>query len=756
MSQHFADPNSQLEIAEDFTAEIALPILLEFLRSGNDVIHKETIAFFRSYDPQGKDYLLNILKNPPKEKYHASWKNIIRRSNIGAVASAVGYLQYNQAIPLLIRIVKNSMMEEIDRVSCIKSLGDIRDLRAFSELNSFLEIQQFPIKKAAALSLGKIGNSKAIPALIKNFKYTEELREISVRALNMIPAELIALPLIKVLRYSHFGESPKIQGEAVEIDLDEGARMIAAIALGHCGAANAAVHHLMIAFHQEKDLDVCCEIIRALGISKEKETFDLLIEVANSNRIMKMRKAAIHSLGELKLQAALEHLQLLLSLEIDVELKLEICKSIAKIKGKQALNSLSPALKSPISLLKIEALKAIAEFGQGDGEAFKVVSSLVRANSYIVRAKAIEVLYKIYHKKLVPVLQETFLESNMYTQIHLADLLTRDPDKNSILILLEVILFDFRIRASICKSLKEITDHNSIKLGLKISSYLVPAGRPDYLAPQLLRFFYELNTVHELPLMHFLSLIHKYSSDDSFILDCWNRISHGQSIEERFHLFSEKGLHYFLENHNEFALDQLSPHIQDFQWSKIELIPLKYLYLLAQKSQVIYINQWIRFLNNFDALASYFQKKEQYEPNVHLFKTLWDRLDSSLSKQEILLKLQDSRVLDSLFQDHREFILTFLNEHWNELDSSSFTHSELILLFYLKNKESLTLGHDLKVILVSLIDKSKALNRANYEINLMAIHFWKRLENENKTMDALELFILDTRLKDVRCKNYFQ
>lgn len=114
------------------------------------------------------------------------------KDNDGSVRSlcaiSLGMIGDQRATPALIRALKDK--DKDVRLDAASALGDLQDARALNNLISILgNVNEMPdLRKTAALSLGKIGDTRAITILenIRNLDPNIELQKVATAALNRI------------------------------------------------------------------------------------------------------------------------------------------------------------------------------------------------------------------------------------------------------------------------------------------------------------------------------------------------------------------------------------------------------------------------------------------------------------------------------------------------------------------------------------------------------------------------------------------
>ena len=162
-------------------------------------------------------------------------------------------------VPLLVIILTNEQSKQV-RISIIKSLGEISDLRAFGALSRYAEDPDKEIRSNAVSSLGLLHNERAFPMLVIALMDSEpEVRESAAEALLALGDRRGAYFLERVLK----------------LDESEEVRALAASALALV-TGDDSIPHLINAL-QDKSIHVRSTALRHLRtLVKEDFSFDPL------------------------------------------------------------------------------------------------------------------------------------------------------------------------------------------------------------------------------------------------------------------------------------------------------------------------------------------------------------------------------------------------------------------------------------------------------------------------------------------------
>jgi phycocyanobilin lyase subunit alpha len=176
-------------------------------------------------------------------------------------------------------------------------------LVAIEDREDRTELGGYPLRRNAARSLGKLGNAKAIPALIKALKcedfYVREaaaqaIEEIATQAQGYVAAQVAVLPLAMLLKSQDFGT--KESNSLAYSDLDQPYEAILEV-LGRLKANS--VRSLIEPFLNHSVVRIRLGATRSMyGLTGEDRFGELLIE-ALSNPDVNIRRVALTDLGEI-------------------------------------------------------------------------------------------------------------------------------------------------------------------------------------------------------------------------------------------------------------------------------------------------------------------------------------------------------------------------------------------------------------------------------------------------------------------------
>ena len=205
------------------------------------------------------------------------------------VADALGNIRSDAAIPVLIKLVKDSDSDV--RTSAINALGNIRSDAAIPELLKFVENSHSDVRRSVADVLGKIGDEAAIPGLLKLVQGSDYYaRRNAVDALGKIGGESAIIELLKLVQ-----------------DSDTDLRINAINALGEIGDEVAIPGLLKLVQYSDTDLRI--NAIDALGEIGGEAAIPGLLELVQYSDFYDsdfyVRINAVDALGKIGGEAAI-------------------------------------------------------------------------------------------------------------------------------------------------------------------------------------------------------------------------------------------------------------------------------------------------------------------------------------------------------------------------------------------------------------------------------------------------------------------
>lgn len=308
---------------------------------------------------------------------------LIRRD----MARYIGELRYAKATPDLIEKLQNDADPEV-RSACAYALGNIGARFAVGPLQEAMENEkeEMPVRLAAAVALGQMGNEQGIKFLIDQLKSSDEkVRAAAVEALRTIgkPATRLLIEAAQskdsLQRWgavAALGETGDPKAVPILLralrDEDENVRAVAAASLGKLRYARAAPQLVRaladeserVQAHAEWALENIGEraipaimdgakrpttrlrTFRLLGRLKARQAVSLLIEGLD-DRKPEVRTIAAWALGEIGDQGAISALQRALD-DKEPEVRREAVVALGKLGAEEILRTHLTSERNPI------------------------------------------------------------------------------------------------------------------------------------------------------------------------------------------------------------------------------------------------------------------------------------------------------------------------------------------------------------------------------------------------------------------------
>lgn len=370
-----SDPNPQVrQAAVNGLVKLgqwSLQAIAKVLEGGSETAKKEAEKAFREIC---EGFRKDLRENSDR---------LIRRD----MARYIGELRYAKATPDLIDRLQNDADPEV-RAACAYALGNIGAKFAVAPLQEVMENEkeEMPVRLAAAVALGQMGNERGIKFLIDQLKSSDEkVRASAVEALRTIgkPATRLLIEAAQskdsLQRWgavAALGETGEPRALPVLLralkDEDENVRAVAAASLGKLRYARAAPQLVQaladkserVQAHAEWALENIGEraipailegakrtatrlrAFRLLGRLKAREAVSTLIE-GLKDRKPEIRSVAAWALGEIGDKAAIPALQKLLG-DKEPEVRREAVVALGKLGAKDVLQAHLTEEKNPI------------------------------------------------------------------------------------------------------------------------------------------------------------------------------------------------------------------------------------------------------------------------------------------------------------------------------------------------------------------------------------------------------------------------
>ncbi|MER3501191.1 MAG: hypothetical protein IMHGJWDQ_001200 [Candidatus Fervidibacter sp.] len=291
---------------------------------------------------------------------------LIRRD----MARYIGELRYRRATPDLIDRLQKDPDPEV-RSACAYALGNIKAKVALVPLQEAMdnEKEEMPVRLAAAVALGQMGNQRGIQFLIDQLKSTDEkIRAAAVEALRTIGKPAASLlreaakskdPLQRWGAIAALGETGDPRAVPVLLralrDQDENVRAVAAASLGKLRYARAAP-----------------DLVRTLGDKSE--------------RVQAHAEWALENIGDRAIPAIMEGAK-------HSATRLRAFRLLGRLKARKAVPLLVDGLKDQRAEVRAIAAWALGEIG--DRRALAALRQALADKDLTVRREAVLALGKM-------------------------------------------------------------------------------------------------------------------------------------------------------------------------------------------------------------------------------------------------------------------------------------------------------------------------------------------------------------------------
>jgi len=320
----------------------------------------------------------------------ASVDELIRQLQSGSskerhqAAELLGQLGDSQAVPALLKTLDDDEEDTEVRIAAAHSIGQIGDLNTIQGLLSTYEICPVKLHKSIFEAIGKI--------LGRTSANDDESREIYSRAVDT---------LIQAVQNHKATEE---------------ARAAAADALGKTRDSNA-IPALTEQLHEYKPIEVAKAAARALRNFDDPQVIHALAKTATNQKIMGyVRGVAVESLGDIGNPQAVDTLiSILEDQSVDDSVRAEAARALGRIGDPKAIEPLIRILKSDSerSFLRKPIADALGAFR--DPRATDALVEALGCNYYIARAAA-DSLKKLRDRRAVePLVRLLNEESHHFT-----------------------------------------------------------------------------------------------------------------------------------------------------------------------------------------------------------------------------------------------------------------------------------------------------------------------------------------------------
>ena len=322
------DPGTEAEEALEKMGTFTRSSLIVALKDRNPTVRASAAALLEKVgDSTAVESLILLLKD----------RNSRVREN---AASALGKIKDSRAVEPLIAVLKDKDLLLV-RCNVAEALGEIRDPRAIEPLFTAMKIEDamdMNLANAAAEALGKIGTPRAIKLLIAILKEDSIIQSSAASALGEAKNPCGVEPLIEALKHGdeyvrwesavslgEIGDARAVESLIIAMmkDEDSSAREWSAWALGEIGDARAT-EPLITAMIKDKDVYVRKSAAGALGMIKSRRVVEVLIATLEAKKDSDIQPEVAKALGKTKNPNAIEPLIIALgrsdiSLQISAE-----------------------------------------------------------------------------------------------------------------------------------------------------------------------------------------------------------------------------------------------------------------------------------------------------------------------------------------------------------------------------------------------------------------------------------------------------
>ncbi|HSE99228.1 MAG TPA: HEAT repeat domain-containing protein, partial [Blastocatellia bacterium] len=272
------------------------------------------------------------------------------------------------------------------------------------------------MRQAAALALGRIGNTRAVPALIKTLSEDEERAIVIAGALARIGDRRAFEPLLELLRHPDAAVRqaaisalnsvghPEMAGRALTLltDPDSNVRESAVRLAGYFGYSECI--DLVLERCSDEDENVRRSAVEHLAYIEDSRVIPIL-SAALENETPRVRAAAARAFGHIESDEALPHLLAALEDE-DSWVRYYAVRSLGRHARAEGLNLLAPLAQTDAAgFVRVAAVEAIG--GIGGPQAVKILVPLIEAEDPDLAHAALSALGLTRHPDALPPLLAT-------------------------------------------------------------------------------------------------------------------------------------------------------------------------------------------------------------------------------------------------------------------------------------------------------------------------------------------------------------
>lgn len=382
--------------------------------------------------------LINIIrKEKPEDIFH---------SNLMLAGKCIAEAEYTDlflkdGVTQEIWHLYNTSDFQLLKERAIAVLARLKPRHIIDELVNQLTDEDHQVRRWAAETLGLIGSSEVLPALIMILAKDSEskIRSYAASALGKIRNTEAVRPLINVLNVDKENEVRKSAADALGLigssealpaliktltmDHDSNVRGGAAEAIGEIGSTEP-IPQLIQALSTEKESSVRWRTAMALGKLQGTDAHDLLIEALMNDKDKEVRESAAESLGQIGSAECISALIKALSYDNDADVRGSAAYALGLIRSKEATPSLIRALITDTNgEVRGRAAYALGRIKQTEAIPYLIAVFNTHKES-IIRGNAAYALGEIGGVESIPFLiQALTLDKDSYVRYRAAEVL---------------------------------------------------------------------------------------------------------------------------------------------------------------------------------------------------------------------------------------------------------------------------------------------------------------------------------------------
>ncbi len=373
-----------------------------------------------------------------------------------AAIQAIGRLKDRRALGSLLDLLHREQNGEV-RVAALEIVPSLKPLNP-DELEMILRLLNDPdaqVKREAVNSLGKLGDVRAVPELVRLLKQDESsaMRQASAYALGRLCDETNRKIILDALI------------EASKKDKTIEVREAAAFSLGSIGGEQAEKRLIDLLKAKKEDIRVIRTAAERLGELKSIDAVDPLLELLKNDK-PELRRAAVIALGTIGDRRAMKPLLYKLKDE-DVYVRTEVSRALEKFETRdntsQESDDLIKGLEDASPRVRIESAQKLTELK--DPEMVPHLIALLSDEDYDVRQTAIVMLTKFSDDVSLRRIAGALRDNNFLKRQGAASVLGSNGNPELALILAEHAGdLSSAVRAEVIASLGKIGDQRSVSV----------------------------------------------------------------------------------------------------------------------------------------------------------------------------------------------------------------------------------------------------------------------------------------------------